>query len=233
MNVLFMDKKREGIHSKTMSFHYTFEKFIKDQLKKYNDSEEALAEAIGISARTVYFWLNQSRQTQQRSLEKISKNLGIPIENIIHWGQEENITSSDQQKQYFKWVPYLEAKPTGSEGEGLELSKGVKAYLAFDSQWIHSKGSPKNMGVMRVTGPSMEPTLPDGALILVDMSQREPVKKKIFVVEHCDGLQVKRLNWVDSAWVLESDNDTDPIRVKPGSHFKILGKVLWVAYEVT
>lgn len=234
MNSLFMDKKSEMLHGQEMNFYYTFKTFLDDQIKKYG-GEAATADAMGVSNRSIYHWKVDGRQPQKKTIAKISRNLGVPIEDIVHWGQEKTIVVEDKEKQYFKGVPYLEAEPSGSEGEGMNMSKGVKSYLAFDSQWIHYKGSPKSMGVMRVSGPSMEPTLPDGSLVLVDMSQNDPAVGKVFIVEHCEGLQAKRLGQDDDGWILISDNKKEaaPIHVKPGNHFRILGKVLWVAYDVT
>ena len=53
----------------------------------------------------------------------------------------------------------------------------------------------------------MEPTLPDGALILVDMGQQEPRERRIFVLRIEDEIVVKRLiRDPDAGWLLQSDN---------------------------
>ena len=47
--------------------------------------------------------------------------------------------------------------------------------------------------IVTVIGESMEPTLPDGASILVNMGQQEPRERRIFVVRIEDEIVVKRL----------------------------------------
>ena len=58
-----------------------------------------------------------------------------------------------------------------------------------------------------VTGKSMEPTLPDGASILVDRGQQEARERRIFVVRIEGEIVIKRLiRDPDAGWLVQSDN---------------------------
>ena len=53
----------------------------------------------------------------------------------------------------------------------------------------------------------MEPTLPDGCVILVDHNRKRRLKGRIFVVRKSNGLVVKRAGKDDSDnWLLVSDH---------------------------
>ena len=60
---------------------------------------------------------------------------------------------------------------------------------------------------MRVTGASMEPTLPDGCTILVNLHSTERRHGSIFVVRRDGELVIKRVVRTDkTSWMLVSDN---------------------------
>ena len=88
--------------------------------------------------------------------------------------------------------------------------------------WIR----PSGLICIRATGDSMEPTLYEGDLIILDRSQTEPVAKEMFVVRDGDGLVIKRLKRVGRGWRLVSDNPAYSAR-KVGKEDRIIGRVAW------
>ena len=78
----------------------------------------------------------------------------------------------------------------------------------------------------------MEPTLPDGLLILVDLATEHPKSNKIFVIRTGDELIVKRLiKDTKMGWLLESDHPQRslwPTQLWPNDA-EIVGEVRWVA----
>ena len=86
--------------------------------------------------------------------------------------------------------------------------------------------------VIRVVGKSMEPTLPDGASILVDRSRRRRQVDHIFVVRTEEGLIVKCLGKTTAgAWRLLSNNPDKtawPPLPWPDTA-EVIGEVKWTA----
>ena len=82
----------------------------------------------------------------------------------------------------------------------------------------------------------MEPTLPDGASILVNMGQQEPRDGRIFVVRIEDEIVVKRLiRHPEAGWLLQSDNQNKqawPTQPWPDDA-QIVGQVKWVGLTFT
>jgi phage repressor protein C with HTH and peptisase S24 domain len=89
--------------------------------------------------------------------------------------------------------------------------------------------NPTHTICMRVRGNSMEPTLFDGYIVVVDQRQTEKKKlnQKMIVVHHHDfGLVVSRFCRMQDLQALVSDNRTyDPVMWSP--EWSVVGKVLW------
>ena len=90
--------------------------------------------------------------------------------------------------------------------------------------------------IMTVTGEGMEPTLPDGASILVNLEQQERHDGWMFVLRIGDAIVVKRLiRNAEAGWLLQSDNPnrkawpTQPCLAE----VRIVGEVKWLGRTFT
>lgn len=55
--------------------------------------------------------------------------------------------------------------------------------LAFTKHWLHKMGvTEKQCSAVRIDGDSMEPTLSEGDMVLVDHQQREVTRDDIYVI---------------------------------------------------
>ena len=91
---------------------------------------------------------------------------------------------------------------TGAFGPACSTSAGVGAVvhdehvtgrIKFPYRWLsHRSLRPAICRIIRVTGESMEPTLPDGCAILIDLASKNQKDGKIFGIRIGDELVVKR-----------------------------------------
>ncbi len=88
--------------------------------------------------------------------------------------------------------------------------------------WIR----PSGLIGLRAAGDSMEPTLNDGDVILLDRRGAEPIDGQVFVIHTDDGLVVKRLREEDEGWEMTSDNPVYPSRRSRESD-RVVGRVAW------
>ncbi len=81
--------------------------------------------------------------------------------------------------------------------------------------------------IVRVRGESMEPTLVDGDLIVVDQAQRRPdAQAALFVLRYDDAVMVKRVRWTRDGLAVTSDNPAAaPV---PAGTPAVIGKVVWL-----
>jgi phage repressor protein C with HTH and peptisase S24 domain len=126
---------------------------------------------------------------------------------------------------------------SGSAGNGhmnehVEISGG----LAFKRSWLQRRGlNAANLHVIYVQGASMEPTIADGNVVLMDESQIEPKNNKIFVIRQPDGeLLIKRLiRSLTGTWIIRSDNDDKrqypdfELSSSEMPELTILGRIVW------
>lgn len=103
--------------------------------------------------------------------------------------------------------------------------------IAINEAWVRRVlcVSPASLSVITVSGDSMEPTLRNGDLIIVDMSQNQPANEGVYVVRLDNELLVKRVQLRGAAATLYSDNGLYrdiTIDLSNTSDFAIVGRVV-------
>ncbi|MDE2577909.1 MAG: helix-turn-helix transcriptional regulator [Hyphomicrobiales bacterium] len=88
---------------------------------------------------------------------------------------------------------------------------------------------PENARAAYADGTSMEPTIRDGGLIVIDASQRQFVDNRIFFFSIGDDMFVKRVRMTPGAgWQIISDNpEIAPAAFPEGDPVRIYGRVKW------
>lgn len=105
-------------------------------------------------------------------------------------------------------------------------------FLLFKEDWIRNvlRTLPKNMVQVLVTGDSMEPTLSDGDIVLVDTSDMRLGFNGLYVLQYQDTIQVKRLQKQTDTVLILSDNSvysTETIEIDRVDDLNIVGRVRW------
>ena len=128
-------------------------------------------------------------------------------------------------------VPVRRLQTAAGSG-ALDLDEEVKTYAYFREEWLKRRGLvATRCSVISVMGESMEPTLPDGCVVLLDHNRRSRRKGKIFVVRTEDGLVVKRAGKDPGGrWQLVSDHPAWP--PQPWARAMVIGEVKWMAREL-
>jgi phage repressor protein C with HTH and peptisase S24 domain len=108
--------------------------------------------------------------------------------------------------------------------------------LAFPPDYLRklTAGSPKDLAIISTKGDSMEPTLLDDDIVLVDMSKTHMGYEGMFVLRHNDTLLVKRAGMAAKAGsvMLISDNKAYPPIEAMLADLHVVGKVLWYGRKV-
>ena len=197
-------------------------------LAEKGTTRAALAERMGVDRGTITKWLKGERKASQSTIETLvayMRSLGMNLDDFF--GGE------DQGSDYIQ-IPWLEA--TASMGSGsLEVSKEIISHLSFRADWLLGKGSPSKMAVINASGSSMEPTISDGSVVLIDESKiTDLVNGKIYFVCYGEEIYLKRLK-VDGqgrALALISDRDASQLPLDPDIYFRILGRAIWTGKEL-
>lgn len=123
-------------------------------------------------------------------------------------------------------------------GDGaIEGFEEVLGSLKFASNFLRQvKVTPAKARIVKVRGHSMHPTIPDGAVLLVNTSDsaKELEDGQIYAFSRAHhGLVVKRLKHKDGHWMALSDNPSGPnFEINDGESMGVIGRAVWMGAEL-
>lgn len=135
----------------------------------------------------------------------------------------------------FEEVKRINAALSAGHGSEPEIYEEVGT-LSFRRDFLVGCGvSPQHAKVVDVKGTSMDPTIPHGAVLLINLANTEPRNNAVFALarQH-GGLVVKRLIQKDGHWFARSDNpDGNPdFRIDDGEPVKVIGRAVWMGAKL-
>lgn len=178
-----------------------------------------LALVLGVSPTTIRTW-----RTRQKIPDNIYRKLELPFNEL---------KSSEQVS-----LPFYNVE--ASAGAGTLVEDEEKANLiSFDKYFLSSNlgVNRANVFMMSVKGDSMEPTIKNSALIMVDRDSLT-LTDGIYVLRYFDQLLVKRLNFSLSGVVrIISDNTAYPMEEihkeqLSATDVEIIGRVVWTGQRM-
>lgn len=136
----------------------------------------------------------------------------------------------------FALVPRYDVRASAGLG-ALVHAETIAEHLAFRRDWLSRLGiTPANGILAEIAGDSMEPTIPDGALILINTAVHRVQNGYIYAIRREDELLVKRVQIrVDGTVVLISDNaryDREEFSADRAVDLHVVGQVVWNAYAL-
>jgi phage repressor protein C with HTH and peptisase S24 domain len=136
----------------------------------------------------------------------------VAASNVIK-NQDNEIDLRHSQQHDFIALPFLDIHASAGGGAVVPLHEETISVVSFERAFLRSLGAnPDRCRIITARGDSMAPTIPDGALIIIDHSQREIVNGWISVVNVCGDLLVKRIRRrLDGTIELVSDNTIYPV----------------------
>lgn len=140
---------------------------------------------------------------------------------------------ADQLGPEFVLLPRYEVRAAAGGG-ALVHSEQVVDHLAFKSDWVRHRlrRNPAHLGLIEAMGDSMEPTISDGDLLLVDFSENKVKDNAIYALSADGDLIVKRIqrNPITGSLTIISDNPRySPIVLEghEAARLRVVGQVCW------
>ena len=132
-------------------------------------------------------------------------------------------------------IPVYDVQASAGFGSLVDYEEQTHS-LAFPPDYLKrlTAGSAKDLVIISTKGDSMEPTLLDDDIVLVDMSKTHMGYEGMFVLRHNDTLLVKRAGMAaqDGFVNLISDNKAYPPILAQLKDLTVVGKVLWYGRKV-
>ena len=133
-------------------------------------------------------------------------------------------------------LPLVAARLAAGSGS-LENGGELVGHFAFRADWVHRRGNPEMMVLMRVTGDSMEPEIRHGDMVLIDRDKTQIYGHAFYAVGVNDEIYIKEVETLPGRrLVLRSLNSRyKPIEIDLGGDLadsvRIIGRVLWWCRE--
>lgn len=200
------------------------------QIYKWQKGEgatfENMARICGVTGYSLD-WLATGRGTRFVDVQGAMPDQQLVQGMTLPGAGEISIIASD-----FVLVPRYEVRASAGGGALVEAENVIER-VAYRLDWIRSmKLDPNHLMCAEADGDSMDPTISDGDLLLIDTRVTNPRSEGIYFMRFGDGLVVKRLQLrPDGGANLISDNAAryEPQRLSREElgDLQILGRVRW------
>lgn len=184
---------------------------------KFGNAEQSfVATKMGESPQTLNNW--ESRGASKRGILVAARVFDADAA-YLETGEEAEIPLFLRSKQAGKEVDlddshdFIKIKrvdfkiSAGISGYSVEYLDGDKAPIFFRRDWIESKGfNHEHLYAIKVSGHSMETSLYEGDLVVVNVDDTKPIDGEVFSVNYEGELVIKRMVRQSGNWYLASDN---------------------------
>ena len=226
---------------------------IRDALNRKGTNPSRFAKENGFSINAVRYVL-EGRPPSSRRLAEICKALdlefyvGLPrmepgarlgvaqlatqLERLASEARrlavsERNPPTAIDQNDLYVSAPRYEVLAAAGPGAAIE-DEVIGGYLGFNRTWLREEGlMADRLAVIEVRGDSMEPTLHDHDVVLLDMRTQALCDGDVYTLRRDSDLLVKRLRRQGSNWLIVSDNIAYPVEPLDES-VNVVGKVVWL-----
>lgn len=193
-------------------------------------SQKAISERLGCSYQAWQGYEAGNNLPGGRILQRLNM-LGVSIDWLLS-GEGAMIEGGDGSGTLVN-IPHIEARLAAGHG-ALNDRLQVRGYVPFSRPYLQQKlgrGAADGLAVLEVSGDSMEPTISDGSLVMVDqMDQDVSGSIMAFVYEDC--AYIKRLQKFFGGIDIVSDNKEfyppHQIRDADLDQLIIIGRVRWI-----
>lgn len=200
--------------------HETMKRLYEVAKEKYGISGQSdLAKKLNQSPQSLNNW--EARGMSKAGILLASKALNIsatwletgisqPVD-IFSKRHEEMISNQavfiDEQSD-FVGVKRAEFKlSAGITGYAIEYINGDRAPIVFRRDWLEKRGyDPLKLCAIEVTGSSMENSLYEGDIVVINMADNKEVDGEVYAINYEGELVIKRLKRDSGEWWLVSDN---------------------------
>jgi len=228
-----MDETEEGLEG--------FSERLKRRRKALGLTQKQLADAVGISAKTIQKF-EYGDIPKGPNLLRLSRALNCSIDWLL-LGSGAGGVDPDQDEGCphgshgeLSFVPRVLAR-LDTNGEFLEKNQNSKSEYAFRLDWLRQVGNPSDMILLEVSGDSMSPEIKDGDSILIDRGQREIYVGKIYAVRMGRDILVRYVDRAPEKILFRSANRSFgdiviDIEADAREPIGILGRVVWWCRDV-
>lgn len=204
----------------------------------------AVAERTGIPLSSIDRYCRNQSEPPASRLGEIARACGVSTDLLI-FGESPSpnmmmaqhiAAAPSQDDDDVVWLPLLDV--TASAGPGIENPfPETVDHLPFAKRWLAELNVPQNAAyLLDLGGDSMEPTIRDGSICLMDTRFHTPRIEGIYALIDGKDVRIKRIGrgW-EGKIVLISDNEryeSETLAAPEAEALRIAGKIVWAGGKV-
>jgi len=208
-------------------------------------TKSEMARKLGVSAPTVTQWESGAiASLSGKNMTNICQLLGVSAEWLLHGTTSrdtllEPLSREEGQTQYrqeddpdFVSIRMVKLRlSAGISGFQTEPEYEPHSMLKINRAWVERNGySIDHLIAIRIRGESMEPSLYDGDVAVVNTAETMPADAAVFAINYEGEAVVKRMMRDAGDWWLTSDNPDHrrfPKKQCRGGECMMVGRVVW------
>jgi repressor LexA len=197
-------------------------KYVGSQIRKFRKArgmtQRELGFRIGVKHNTISGYESGTNEPEQNILFAIADVLGISINDLFP-----SPTNVEPVEPKFARIPVL---GTIACGEPILAEENISEYIYMPIDRLPNG----NLFYLRAKGTSMEPTIPDGSLVLIrEQPEVEPGAIAAVLVNGATEATLKRIKRQGNMIILMPDNpEHEPIVITPDNPVRIIGRAVQV-----
>lgn len=197
--------------------------------------KQELAARIGVSLTTIQQYENGQMPKGEFAV-RLARVLDCSLDWLLAGEERGDDTIVDTSEARLVMVPMVEARLSAGLGS-FETGGECLRHYAFRWDFLHRKGNPSSMVLLRVSGDSMQPRIMNNDVVLVDQSQCTPIPGRIYAVGVEDMVYLKIVDAMPGKLILSSVNESYPpieahTSEQLGDLVRIIGRAVWVGREL-
>lgn len=203
---------------------------VKDLRLQQRLSQKILAKSVGVTPTAISQWERGENEPRGKYLSKLSKALGTTIEYLTAAIQPPIQTTDEKSCILVAFYPEVNA----AGGAGACHHDEIKNYTPLPS-YVLEKHKVNDVSCIKLSGDSMAPVVPDGALIAFDRSESRIFDGKMYVFRHNGLLRMKCLKQTSYDLIIHSHNPDYDDEIYPLDSlcdFEVIGRVFWYSTVV-
>ncbi|MGL4722062.1 MAG: S24 family peptidase [Desulfovibrionaceae bacterium] len=236
--------RNKGIHTRKESKVASEEFFLLlTHAIKLAGSVKALSNHISVRTITIYSWQNGLRNPSKSSIEILRSFVASRsfYEQAVSKNEDEAFLSDiflsvEEKKGFIHSCNPVLYRSVALFDDSLERTD--RSY-AFRTDWLCSYirgGESLELFMYEQKGRAMEPILQEGAIVLVNASDKELVDGKIYLISFNNATYIRRFADTPTQQLFRVDDrkyDFQDIKIENNaSNFFIVGRIIWTAFSL-
>ena len=199
------------------------------ELEKRFKNRESAAKAAGVAKSTLQNWIEGNTDPSFEGLARLTAAVGASLDELAT-GRPPTGTSAVED---FIGIPRYDARLAAGDGAFNERARRIDD-IPFTREFLQRKlgrNTADGLAILEARGDSMEPTIGDGDLVLVDRRQ-DGLEDGIMAFVRDDTAYVKRIRCLlDGVEIISDNRDVyEPLVVSRErlDELAIIGRVRWI-----